>query len=268
MKNTVITLIALFMVGTIIVGCNNDVTIVNGSVVDNTDYTAEAEFHHDIGITSQIRLQLEGVSGDITVTGRADFDSVIIDGVRQVGSDSQEDAEEHLPLLEVEVQISGEVIQVETHQPENSNGRSYMVNYEITVPDDFSLQLSDVNGTIEVESIFNSVVVSNVNGLVNLNDITGSVTVSLVNGLIDGTVVLPPGGFIAMSTVNGNIELNIPSGTSAEFEASVVNGVISLSGLDLHDEEISNNSVSGTLGDGNGTIGLSAVNGNVVARGE
>jgi hypothetical protein len=262
-------LLLMSLLGLILIlalSCNNNVTIV-GSDVDNTDYIAEADFHHDIALTSQTRLRLLGISGDITITGRADFDSVIVDGTRQVGSDSQEDADEHLPLLTVEVQTSSDQIAIETHQPDESHGRSYIVDYVIIVPDDFLLTVSNVNGIVETDSIDSNIIISNVNGLVNLDDITGSVTVSLVNGLIDATIVLPAGGTIALSNVNGNIVLNIPTETSAEFGADVVNGTISLNGLDLHDEEITNQSVDGILGDGDGTIGLSTVNGNIAASG-
>ena len=70
-----------------------------------------------------------------------------------------------------------------------------------------------------------------------------------------------------MSTVNGGIYLEIPESTSAEFAASWVNGGISINNLILFDQEITPYSVSGILGNGEGDISLSTVNGSIFITG-
>ena len=54
---------------------------------------------------------------------------------------------------------------------------------------------------------------------------------------------------------------------SADFEASVVNGLISVSALDMTDQVSSLRSMTGRLGDGEGTIDLSIVNGDITVTG-
>jgi len=249
----------------LILNCNDSTSSDN--YVGNTDYVAEADFHYDTEVTNQVRLRIEGVSGSIIIIGRANFDSVIVEGVRSVGSETLDDAEEHLPYLQVEFDVLTSEVRVQTIQPDNSYGRSYEVDYEITLPYQFEVIASCVNGSVSVDSINGNLTISNVNGQVYLDNIVGSVAASLVNGSVTASITMPSDGIIAITNVNGGIDLSIPENTSADFEASVVNGTIYISNLDFQNEQITNHSVEGTLGSGDGDIALTTVNGNITARG-
>ena len=216
-----------------------------GDQVANTDYAAEAGFHHRLDAAGRTRLRLEGVSGGITVAGEAPSDSVVIAGVRRVRSESTQDAEAHLHLLEVVVNAGTDEVSVETDQPDKSYGRSYEVDYDVLLPADFDVDIADVNGQVVVD------------------DVSGDTSISLVNGEVVAQVTMTPGGVVAIAVVNGGIGLSIPKTTSAEFAAAIVNGSISMSGLVLHDPVITSDSRQGTLGSGDGTISLSVVNGTI-----
>lgn len=244
-------------------GCGDDPV----SSVDNTNYVVEDDFSFNLGIADQTALRLEGVSGAITIIGRADFDSVIISGTMRVGSETIEDAEEHMQYLDVEVVERDDEIYIRTDQPGDTRGRSYVVDYNVIMPRDFASLVTNVNGIIAIDSTVSGIQVNNVNGQIFLTEVHASASASLVNGQIFGKIYLPLDGAIVMSTVNGGIQLSIPQSTSAEFEAGIVNGGISILNLDLDNEVITTRSVTGTLGDGEGNIDLSAVNGNVVAQG-
>jgi len=250
-----------------LISCDGGNSVNSGPNVNNNNFTAEEDFLFPIEVASQSLLRLEGINGSISITGRTDFDSVLITGTRRVHSESVEDAEEHLALLDVSVHEMTSEINIRTIQPDVTYGRNYEVIYNITLPANFMISASNVNGTVEVDSVNNDITISNVNGTIGLDEITGDILVSLVNGQINGNVVLPLDGSLIMSTVNGGIALNIPQATSSEFTASVVNGNISISGLDLQNQTVTNSSVSGTLGDGEGNIAVSTVNGNIVVGG-
>lgn len=173
----------------------------------------------------------------------------MISGVRRVRSESVADAEEHLDLLEVDVQDLPYIVAVRTVQPERSYGRSYQVDYDIVLPADMRLHINHVNGQIL------------------LSNLRESVYVNLVNGLVDGEVTMPSGGVIDMDVVNGGIQLAIPKTTSAEFSAAVVNGSIGIADLNLQDPVATSTSLTGTLGSGDGVISLSIVNGNISVAG-
>ncbi len=247
--------------------CGEDGPTDSGDNVHNTDYVARETFAYKVPLAAQSTLRLEAINGNVDVTGVSQADSVVIAGEKRVGSDSMADAEEHLEQLDVQVQDSATEIFVETVQPEETHGRSYVVDYAVTLPPDFQVVIGNVNGSVTVDSIADLVSVNNVNGLVALDEISGSVYVILVNGQIESEVTLPLNGTITMATANGVIELQIPESTSAEFSASVGNGTISVSNLNFTNQVSSSNTLSGTLGQGQGTITLSAGNGNIIVSG-
>lgn len=269
MKNTFgkLILVALLTTCLSLINCGADNPVDSGDTVDNTDFIAEKSFSFKVDVVNHSRLRLEAINGEIRITGTSESDSVIITGERRVGSESMEDAEEYLKKLEVNVQDLGSEVFVKTIQPQKAYGRSYVVNYTITLPKNLEVLVSNVNGRVTIDSINNDVIVINVNGLVTLDEIFGSASVSLVNGQIEGEITLPFDGIIGMSVVNGNIDLKIPVSTSAEFWASVTNGNINVLNLVLQNPVVSTTSLRGTLGDGQGTISLTTVNGNISVEG-
>lgn len=247
--------------------CGKNKSTGSDDRVDNTNFTAERSFSYQVQVIDHSQLSLEAINGNIEITGTSNSDSVIITGIRRVGSESTEDAEEHLQLLEVSVEDLGNKILVKTIQPEKSYGRSYQVNYIITLPKDLEVLVSSVNGNVTLDSIYSDVIISNVNGTITLNEIYGSASVSLTNGEIAGEIIMPEDGIIDMSLVNGNIHLNIPVNASAIFTAIVTNGNIVVSNLVFQNQIVTSTSLSGTLGDGTGTISLITVNGNINVSG-
>lgn len=261
-----ITLV-LFTICIFLFGCTEKKAVDSGDNVSNTDFVAKHTFSFGVQVKDHTRLRLEGVNGDVMITGLSDTDSVIITGERRVGSESTEDAEEHLQKLEVSVKDLGNEVSVKTIQPEKAYGRSYVVDYNITLPKNFEVSASNVSGLVALDSINNSVSIGHVSGQIRLDKISGSVFASLVSGQIEGEVTLPLDGTISMSVVSGSIELDIPQSTSAQFSASVVSGSISISNLILQNQVSTPDSLSGRLGDGRGTISLSVVSGNISVSG-
>ena len=77
-------------------------------------------------------------------------------------------------------------------------------------------------------------------------------------------MILPINETIDLSVNNGGLVMNIPTSTSAEFSATVAGaGVIIVSDLDIEDSLSTSKSLTSTLGNGEGSITLSTVNGNI-----
>ncbi len=245
-----------------ITGCGDDVSGPSGNQA-----VASETFYYRFDVTEQLRLAVTGISGDITITGVADSDSIVVKGTKRVKSWNSQDAEEHLDSLNVIVLNEAGVVSAETDQPAESGGRVYEVDYEIIIPVNLEVSASDVNGTVSVTSMERRVTAATVNGLVELDGIIASVSANVVNGYILGDVSLPIDGLINMGVVNGEIGLEIPTDTSAQFSAAVANGTIEISNLVLYDMVTTSVSVTGRLGDGQGTISLSVVNGGIYVEG-
>ena len=251
---------------TLFIGCNDSVTQVYDEV-SNTNFVATEAFHFSIEVQNQTMFTISGINGNIVINGISNADSVIITGQKSVGSESVADAQASLLNLNVIVQGSANEVTVKTDQPEQTGGRNYNVNYQVTLPKDFKISAGNVNGTVSVDSINNNVNAANVNGQVLLTDIVGNTAASLVNGQITAKITLPSSGTIGLANVNGNVALQIPINSSAAFSAGLVNGTITINNLTLQNQVSSNTKVTGTLGSGDGTISLATVNGNISATG-
>ncbi len=239
-----------------------------GDIFGNDDrVVTDNPFEVLVDVTTQTNLQLEAINGSITVTGEAGRSTVLVAGIREVQADNLEEAEAGLELLDVVVSELQDAIRVRTIQPEEPDGRSYIVNYEITVPDDLVVVITNANGVIEVSSINNTVDIVNANGDIVLEDIFGSTLVELGNGGVEAEVALPAGGMITIAVGNGGIGLSLPLSTSAEFSASVGNGSIVVLDLDLQNMTTTTGSVTGILGGGDGLITLAVGNGGITVIG-
>jgi len=234
----------------------------------NTDYSAKENFEYTYKINQEQIVSLQAVSGTIEIEAADDLDSVKIWGERICESDSEDDALESLGNLRVEIERFSQKIEIETIQPHNSQGRNYKVNYKLLIPKSWQSVISQVNGSIDMDSCEEDVVISATNGEIRLRDIKASTTIALVNGNITADVEIPDNGGCQFSAVNGSILLKIPKATDAAFSAEVVNGVVSCSGLTMTNTTSSNKKITGTIGSGDGTIALQAVNGNINVLGK
>lgn len=120
---------------------------------------------------------------------------------------------------------------------------------------------------IELHEIVGGARTELTNGNITMRGMHGSLHAELVNGNVLAEMILPVNGVCEIGAVNGVIGLHIPKTTSAEFDAEVSNGAISLTGLALQATVTSPKSVHGRLGSGEGRIALQTVNGNIEVAG-
>ena len=135
------------------------------------------------------------------------------------------------------------------------------------VPMRLAATVVNVNGGVSIGQVSGDVSVSVVNGAVQIQDAGGSLSVSVVNGVVTARTALTAGEGIDLQTTNGNVSLDIPQSTSAQFAARLVNGVIGISNLTLQGAQSTPTSLTGTLGAGTGRVDLETVNGNILVRG-
>lgn len=235
-----------------------------GSTAVNS-FLADEQFSITVDVVDQVRLSLEAINGTIRVTGVVDATSVTVGGTKLVWSTSQADAEAGLDVLDVVIDEGVDEFLVYTDQPETGS-RNYAVEYEIRLPDDLEVAIINGNGNIIVEFVRDNVEIASVNADINLDEVEGGVSAQLVNGNIDAEVTLPLDGIVDMVVGNGNITLEIPTNTSAEVTLEIVCCGYNFDNIELQNEEISPPgvfppTVTGTLGDGRGTISLGVGNG-------
>ena len=266
-KSAIYSIIFVFLTWFVLSSCSSDGDD-SVSVVSNTNFQAVESFNFVIPVTNHTQFTLVGVNGEIDINGKAAANSATITGTKRVLSESVEDAQAHLQNLKVNVQDLLNEIRVETIQPANTGGRSYIVNYTVTLPGFLKNSVTNLNGIVTLASIDNDVTVLNMNGSATLTNIYGSTSVNILNGQIQAAVTLPLNGTIELTTLNGDIVLDIPVNTSANLSASVTVGAIIMQNLVLKNMVSTPTFLSGTLGNGQGTIKLeSKQTGNITLTG-
>ena len=229
----------------------------------DADVFASKTYSENVPVNGPTNLLLNGINGAVTITGVPGRETVTVTAEVRVGSTTLVDAQIGLNQLDVALAHTGSNIVVRTEQPANPLGRQYIVDYDITVPSDLSLSVNLVNGYVDIDNMSNSVYVDVENGDVNFADVHGDSSISIENGSFYGFLSLNTDSEVLISTVNGDIDLDIPATTSADFFAQVTSGSIAWENLDLANPHATSKTLQGILGDGSGLIDLETVNGNI-----
>ena len=222
-----------------------------------------------VNITGQTRtgFSLAGINGRAVISGGGGNTTISVKAVKRVKSYNWTDAERGLTLLTVAFDSSSADVGVRTIHPINPAGREYEVDYAVTIPEDLAVQISNVNGDVALQSILNDVAVQLTNGEVTAVGIEGDASIALTNGGIDASLTVPPGGQIDIELANGDVDLFIPTSTSAQFSAVVSVGSITVTGLSMTNVTQTATMLTGTLGIGNGQISLEVGNGSINVEG-
>ncbi len=107
----------------------------------------------------------------------------------------------------------------------------------IKVPYNCSFKINTVNGNISVKEVKGEMEIASVNGEIDLDKITGSAIASTVNGLLKVNFSdVTPDTPMAFSTVNGHIDVTLPSDAKATLKMKTEFGQI-YSDFDLEIKE-------------------------------
>jgi DUF4097 and DUF4098 domain-containing protein YvlB len=221
------------------------------------------EFHHTYPLSPGGRVALANVNGDVHITAW-DRDEVKVDAVKYAhGRDQLSDVE-----IQVEANSSSVSIRTKYHSHNHYFGTgshdSASVEYTLMVPRNARLdEISLVNGPLDIHGVTGEVRASCVNGRLLAEGLQGRVQLSTVNGrsevrfdrLFDS---------VDLSSVNGTIDLVLPSDAKARLEASTVSGRIDNDfGFHASTHRWVGHSLDGELGSGGPHIKLSNVNGRI-----
>jgi hypothetical protein len=157
-------------------------------------------------------------------------------------------------------------------------------NLSIQVPGRTNLYLKTVNGgNINVEGIEGEIEISNTNGSITINNVAGSVVANATNGRVVASLRdMLPNKPIALASMNGNVEVTLPSTTKANLKVHTDNGetitefeiLVRPSALSLDDSRNRggrfrlqrDRTINGTINGGGPDIDLRTLNGNIYIR--
>lgn len=188
-------------------------TLLGASSVTAARFTTERS-SHTLTLLPGGMVVVENVSGNVRVTG-ADIDSVVVNiervfrandpsGLARAREATLSTAEGHDKLRVIRTVITA-----------TSPDFGAVVNYELQVPRYAKVRIGSKSADdITVTNIQGSVAVTNINGRIALGEIAGPVSVESINGSITFDAISKPIAEARLTTINGNIELRVPSKAS------------------------------------------------------
>ena len=234
---------------------------------------AEKPIHESRSASPDGVVEIESLAGSITIIG---WDRAEVEVTGVLGDEKQE----------LEIEGEGDRITIEVVLPRGRHQNIEGARLEIKVPR---------ASRVEVESISANIEASEVSGRLNLETVSGNVTVEgepeelelssvsgdirfecsgmlkrgsfeTVSGNVVGSTDFDSRGSFSFESVSGNVELRVPAGVNARFEASTFSG--SITNEIGPDPERSNSILPSqelefTLGSGSARISLQAFSGNV-----
>lgn len=180
------------------------------------------------------------------------------------------DSRETLSEVEINVDSRPSYFSVEADykglkgRSEMNRDRKIEVQFRLSVPRTAVLnEIETVNGSVTVSNFVNFTKISAVNGNVSAGNLRGAANLSTVNGEVNADFDrLEPGSKISLSTVNGRVNLVIPSDANATIKADSLNGEITNGfGLPVRKGEYIGRDLYGRIGSGDVQIKLDSVNG-------
>ena len=223
------------------------------------------EFHQTYAITPDGRVELDNINGGLKVS-TWDRNEVKVDAVKYA------DTKEKLDDLKIEIDSGKDYLSIRTKFKEHDRWGSHNnpggVEYTLTVPRSIRLdEIKLINGSFDVTGVSGEVRASCINGRLDARDLAGRAKLETINGRLDARFAQLSGKDVDLNSVNGSVDLTIPSDSNAEVEAWTVSGGISNDfGLHVNNHRFVGHDMRGELGKGSSTSRSSNVNGRIEIR--
>ena len=269
-------LVSLVIAGAMFASENNSPVSANYNfseavaVAEKTNQSDEIErFEQTYPLNANGRVSVSNVNGSVTVE-TWDRAEVKLQYVKTA------DTKENLAEVEIRINSRQDAFSVETNFDNwtrndgrrNRNSR-FEIEYRLTVPRIAVLnKIETVNGSVSITGAGNLTKASSVNGQVRATNLSGTADLSTVNGTVEADFdQLQAGSKISLNTVNGAVNLTIPSDANATIKADTLNGqIINDFGLPVRKGEYIGRDLHGKIGSGDVRIRLNSVNGGLSVK--
>src|SRR6202161_2798641 len=230
--------------------------------------TLSEEFHQSYALTADGRIELDNINGDVHISSW-DQNQVKVDAVKYA------DTKERLDEAKIEIDSRNDSLSIRTKYPEHDRGGNWgthnnpaSVEYTLTVPRTARLdEIKLINGSLDITGVSGEVNASCINGRLDAHNLAGRARLSTINGRLNARFDQLAGNSVELNSVNGSVELTIPSDSKAELEASTVSGGIDNDfGLHVNHHRVVGHDLRGELGTGGPRIKLETVNGRIEIR--
>ncbi|MBA4183725.1 MAG: DUF4097 family beta strand repeat protein, partial [Acidobacteria bacterium] len=241
---------------------SNNFTDSNIQAIVQQDETEK--FTQTYPLNANGKVSVSNVNGSIAVE-TWDRNEVKLEYVKTA------DSRERLSEVQIRIEARQDSFSVETdfEQWKRNDGKwkknnRFDIQYRLIVPRNAILdEIETVNGSVSITGAGNVTKASAVNGEVRATNLRGTANLSTVNGTVEADFeALQAVSKISLETVNGTVNLTIPSDANATVKADTLNGNITNDfGLPVRKGEYVGRDLYGKIGSGDVQIRLNSVNG-------
>jgi DUF4097 and DUF4098 domain-containing protein YvlB len=223
------------------------------------------EFHQTYAMTPDGRVELDNINGDVHISSW-DRNEVKVDAIKYA------DTKERLEEAKIEIDSGKDYLSIQTKYPHHDQGWHWgshdnpaSVEYTLTVPRTVRLdEIKLINGQLDVNGVSGEVRASCINGRLQAEGLAGRAKLSTINGHLEAKFGQLAGKSVELNSVNGSVDLTIPSDSNAEVEASTISGGIHNDfGLHVNNHKFVGHELRGELGNGGTDIRVGNVNGRI-----
>jgi DUF4097 and DUF4098 domain-containing protein YvlB len=167
--------------------------------------------------TRPATVHLELIEGSITVRG-TDRKDVLVEA--QVDEDDKHIKPDASGLRRIPQRAPLTVEEEDNRVAINAGSPNRFYRFTIEVPAKTNLDVSTINGgEVTVEGVDGELEIGNVNGGITLTRVGGTVVAHTTNGSVKVTLArVAPQKPMAFTTLNGNIDVSVPSSTKANLK--------------------------------------------------
>ena len=270
-----VTTLRFFLLAIILAGCSDSSTNPSSHVATGDLQVSEAA-------EAIVALDLRAINGTMMLAS-SDTEEISADVRVEVEADRRSEAAAFLEEVDIQVVRRDDGLLLQETYPEPPRGVTVETFWTVSLPEDTSIDLELVNGTLVFDGQALAVAMQATNGNLTVRGTAGPLALSCTNGSIttsldeligDLTATNTNGsnvhamqagtGSVSSSLVNGTIRVVLPEGYDGVLDARTSNGTVSctipLTDTDVRDE----NEIRGTLGSGGAeVVALGTVNGNI-----
>ncbi|MGI9101380.1 MAG: DUF4097 family beta strand repeat-containing protein [Terriglobales bacterium] len=224
------------------------------------------EFHQTYNLTPGGRIELRNINGSVKISSWSQ-NQVKVDAVKWANR------KHRLDEAKIEVNASTDLVSIRTRYPEgvqtfrdDDYDNPASVEYTLTVPAGARLdEIKLINGNLEVRNMSARVYAACINGKLTASGLHGDTHLSTINGRLDANFDrLDPRNRLELSSVNGNVDVTLPSDANTELTAKTVHGFISNDlGLPADNDTFASHKLAARLGAGDSRVELKNVNGSI-----
>lgn len=223
------------------------------------------EFHQTYSLTPDGRVELDNINGPVHISAW-DRNEVKVDALKSANT------KERLEEAKIEIDSGKDYLSIRTRYPSHdqtwswgSHNNPASVEYTLTVPRGARLdEIKLINGSLDITGVSGNVRASCINGRLEARNLAGRSHLSTINGHLEAGFDQLAGSPVELNSVNGSVELTIPSDSKAQIEASTVSGGIDNDfGLPVNHHRFVGHDLRGELAGGGTRIELRNVNGRI-----